>query len=279
MKNKAVDVKTINSPKEVKPSELKDEVAEMSKIFKKTKTLIRVIAIILVSVFTWLEFHDLITSKEVIPMFTDKFSDILFKVILALYYISWVAGTSVDMKDEEYTLLIAPNKGQLTITATTTILVLGFLFAWLCGTNTPQSFALALSTFFIFNVIGWFYLKFFIKEAIDKSIDKYIRTKDPLGLYKIKIIQHFLWGRWQTYRFITGFFLLVVINIFAFSDLSLKIKEAVMSPSSQFFIVLIFFLYVFIFEIWIWYVRVERNFTFKIIKKIKEDEMINNLNK
>src|SRR5437588_856213 len=186
---------------------LNNEFAPLRKIAKKTKTLIHTIAVALAFIFTWLEFHDL----SLIPLFTDTFSNIFFKIILAFFYLSWVIGASKDIEDEEYVLLVAPNKGKLAISGIMTILTLGALFTCLCIFNTYKSFVIALSGFFIFNVISWLYLKLFLKKAINESINKYKMNDDLYGLLKIKAIEDFLWGEWQINRFILGFFLLFIV--------------------------------------------------------------------
>jgi hypothetical protein len=256
--------------REVKPSEVKDEIASLNKIFRRTKTLIKTIALILAFFFTWLEFRNIMIAREVIPLLTDKLSNTFFKIVIVIYYFSWLAGTSKDLDDEEYTFLTAPNSGKLSISALGSMAVLAGLFAWLCGASTPKSIAIVLTTFFISNVLGWIYLKWYIKEAIEKSIEKYENRKDNLGLYKISIIKTYLWGKWEIYRFITGFIILLILDIFAFSNLSQIITKYLMLPSSQFLIVFMFFVYVIIMEIWIWFYRIERNITFKVVNKLKE---------
>lgn len=255
-----------------KPSELKEEAESMSNIFKRTKLLIKYFGGALVLIFTFLELSSLIDPKELIPMFTEKFSNIFFKVVIALYYLSWVAGTSKDVDDEEFTFLIAPNKGKLTNTAIGTMITLTVLFGCLCWANTYKLFAIALTVFYIFNIISWHIIKSFIKESLEKSIEKYEEGNDHLGAFKIKRIQYFLWGNWQTYRFIIGAILLLVVDVLAFTDISQTIKQLLKLPSAEFVIALSFFIYVGVLEIWIWCLRIERSISFNVVKKIKSYE-------
>src|SRR5260221_1223864 len=117
----------------------KKESGSIKRIFKRTKTIIKIVAWTLAASFTWLELYHL----PIFPMLTDRFSSVFLKIIIAIYYISWIAGPLKDLEDEEYVLLIAPNKGKLTILAIVTILTLGVLFGWLCLAHTYQEFAIA----------------------------------------------------------------------------------------------------------------------------------------
>lgn len=269
MKEKKIAKKGKKTMKFITPSEQKEEATSMSNIFKRTKFLIKYFGGALVLIFTFLELSNLIDPKEIIPMFTERFSNIFFKAVIALYYLSWVAGTSKDVDDEEYTFLIAPNKGKLTLSAISTMATLTVLFGFLCWANTYKLFAIALTAFYIFNIISWGVIKSFIKEALDKSIEKYKEANDHLGHFKINTIKDFLWGNWQTSRFITGAILLLGVDVFAFTDVSQTIKEMLNLPSSEFVIAMSFFIYVGVLEIWIWCKRIELSLSFNVVKKIK----------
>ncbi|MCX6230366.1 MAG: hypothetical protein NTZ33_02370 [Bacteroidetes bacterium] len=266
----------MDKKKEVKKSKRrKDYVLHkdptLHKMIKNTKTFIRITGVILTFNFVWLEFHEL----PLIPLFTNTFSSVFFKIILALFFASWIAGTSKDLEDEESALLVAPNKGKLTMLAIGTIVILGVLFAWLCKANTYSEFAIALSVFYIFNIISWYYLKLFVKESINESIKKYEEVNDIYGLKKIKTIEDFLLGKWQVKRFAYGFIFLVILNILAFTNYSQNISTLIDIPSTQFIIVLSFFMYLGEMEIWIWLKRIKRDITFELIEEFKV-EMKNN---
>jgi len=249
------------------------EVLQIHRIYKTTKTLIKIIATVLAFAFTWLEFHDL----PLTPLFTDAFSGIVFKITLASFFLSWVIGVSKDLEDQEYVLLIAPNKGKLAKSSITVIVILGVLFGCLCIVDSFRAFAIILTVFSIFNVFSWFYYKGFVKKALDDSEDKYKMHNDSYGTFKIKTIRNFLWGDWQKERFYIGFTILIFINILVFSNLSQIIATKLKIPSSQFVVVLSFFLYICVTEIWIWYVRFKRNIVFELLEEIKEENRLNNL--
>lgn len=239
-----------------------EESKRLSKIFKTTKTLIATMSTVLLFFFGWLEFKNI-----TLPMFDEKFANAFYKIVLALYFFCWVFGTNTDLSDEEYTLVIAPNKGELTNLAIGMLFAIGVLFGILCWVHTYKAFAIALTVFFGFNIISWRFLLKFLKPTLD--VNKKKVAKSIIGKFKIEIIEKYLWGNWQWFRFGIGFLVLIIINILAFTNLSQVIASFLKIPSSQFIFVFSIFIFICVMEIYIWYIRLCRKISLKVLTDIE----------
>jgi hypothetical protein len=246
---------------------MEKKIKRTNTIYKKVKLFINISAAILALFFTWLQF-DISLFK---PFFTDEWANILFKLSLVLYYFSWIFGTTADLKDEDYTLNIYPNKNEISKISFGILLFLVLLFALLCFINTASLFAIVLSGFLIFNVISWRYLVHFAKPTF-KENENIIKNKFDYEYQKV--LENYLMGRWQWYRFIYAVFFIIVINILIFSDLHLFVA-AKLHCSSQFIISICFLFYVVTFELWVWFKRIERILTFRIYDKLDDIYMLN----
>jgi len=174
-----------------------EESIKRKEIIEKVKMLIKIVAWILFSFFGWLNFKDF----PVVALLNDEFADIFLKVTLALYYISWILGTSTDLKDEEYTFLVAPAKGKITMWAITIIFALGALFAVLCWADDFRIFSVFLFIFFTGDRLGNLYLVRKVKPDIEKSIKIYTKNKNFTGLLSIQSIDEFLSGKYINRRY------------------------------------------------------------------------------
>ena len=229
-------------------------------IYKKTKLVINISATILALFFTWLQF-DISFFK---PLMTNELANFIFKIALLIYYFSWIFGTIADLKDEDYTFSIYPNQNKLTTKPVLIIITLAFLFAFLCYSNTSKIFVIALSSLFIFNVLSWLYIVNFAKPTFDDNKKKCI---DKFEFEYHKVLENYLMGKWQWYRFIYAAFILILLNILIFSDLHLLIAYK-LNCSPQFIISISLLFYVITFEIWVWVKRIERIVSFRIFDKL-----------
>ena len=244
-----------------------EESIRRATIIKRVKLMIRTVATILLFFFGWLNFKDF----PYIELLDDDFADILIKISLALYYLSWVFGTSTDLKDEEYTLLIAPNKGKIKSMAVGTIVMLGLLFAILCWAKDFRVFSISLFLFFLVDRLGNIYLGRYIRLAIDESKKVYIENENFIGLLSINSIDEFLSGKYINWRFGIGIFVVSIMVLFSFTDLPAKIATLVNIKSPDLLIVSLIFLYVVVIELWIWYKRLRRKIYLNVLSEINND--------
>lgn len=234
---------------------------EVIKIAKMTRSYIAIIALLLVLLFGWLQVRDYI----ILQIINIQFTNIFYKVTLAIYFSLWVYGTTMDLDDEEYTLLVAPSKSKLTISAISTIIITGIAFGILCSVQTPQAITIVLSIFFIVNVISWQFLIHYVQKPFLKSKQKYEQAENYFVFLKLEIVEQYLYGNWQWKRFGAGLIVLLALNIIVFFNLSSSIVATLHIPSSLFVVVFLFFLYICVMEIWIWHKRLHKKISFKIL--------------
>lgn len=240
-------------------------------IVKRVKLMIKTVATILLFFFGWLSLKDF----PYIELLNDDFSAILLKISLGLYYFSWIFGTYADLEDEEYTLLIAPNKGKITNMAVGTIAMLGLLFAILCWAKDFRVFSISLFLFFLFDRLGNIYLVRYIRPAIDESKKKYIENENISGLLSINSIDKFLSGKYINWRFGIGILIVLIMVLFSFTELPVEISVFFGIKSPDLLIVFLIFLYVVVIELWIWYQRLRRKIYLQLLIEIDEKYQLN----
>lgn len=231
------------------------------------KALIKYIGAALVIFFTWLQFKEIPA-----PEINDKLSSTFLRVTLTLCYLSWIYGTITDLNDEEYTFIIAPNRGKLTKTSVGMIFMAGILFALLClSAVSLRFFTIVLTLFSISGKIGEIYMGKFVGPAIEESKTRYSEANDYLGLLSIIAIEQYIMGKWFWKRFFVGSIILVFVNLLSFTELSVVLAAKLHIQSSSFVIVSSIFIYLFVMELWIWYKRIKRKLYLELLADLNKD--------
>ena len=251
---------------EIERSITHEEAIRRRGIFNKTKLLIKIISGILLLVFGWLNFKDL----PYIALIDDDLTLILLQLVLAIYFISWIRGTMVDLKDEEYTFLLAPNKGKMTSMAVGTIFMLGALFAILCWThNNFKIFSIALFVFFLIDKMSNIYLVNFVKPTINNIKRIHSENGNYTGYLSVETIEEFLSGKYINWRFAIGISIISILILFSYTNIPSLISSNLNIQPPKLILVLLVLLYVFVIESWIWYKRLKRKIFLEILEKIK----------
>jgi len=230
-------------------------------IYWRTKLIIKILAAIMAVLFSWLQF-----DMSFQPIMTDEVSNLIFKTSLALYYFSWIFGTTGDMSDEEYSLKVLPHGNKLSGSAIGVILSLALIFALLCLANTYKLFILALSLLLIFNVFSWLYIVKFIKPTFFENKDLVNSNAD---IEYQNVLEAYLTGRWQWYRFGVAAVYLLILNILVFSGWINQLAN-VLKMNPQFLMSLTIMIYIVGFEAWVWIKRLERIFVFHALNRLTE---------
>jgi hypothetical protein len=236
-------------------------------IYGRVKTIITISASILSIFFAWLQFDEISLQ----PIMSSEISNLLFKVALSLYYFSWIFGTIGDMESEEETFRLHPKVNELSIGAIGVIAVIVILFATLCFTSTFESFIIALSLLLAFNIFSWRYLIWFLKPIFKKNKQAYIL---PIEFEYHYVLEEYILGKWQIYRFIYGGILICVLNLLIFTDL-LNNTSRLLKSNSQFIVSIALLFYVITFEAWVWIKRIIRIYTFHVLEELDRKYQIN----
>jgi len=234
-------------------------------LYSKTEKIIKLFAGILALFFGYLEFRG---TK--VPFMTDDWAEFILKISLAVLYSCWIFGCIADLRAENYTFEVYPNKNKLTVKSLAVIIILAILFGILCWANTFELFTIALSALFLFNVFSW---RFIVKFAQPTFDENRIIAINNFGYEYQKILENYLLGSWQWYRFAFGAFLIILLNFLIFTKLHI-IVASILGCSTQVLISLSLFSYVIILETWVWAKRIERILSFKILDSIDDRYII-----
>jgi len=240
-------------------------------IFKRTRLFITFFASALGLYFGFLQ----LSGIEIDPFKNDEFADILMKINLLIYYLGWLNGTLMDLKDEEAIFILPPNKGKFTASAIGTLIILAILFFLLCSFRSNYVFVLILDGFLIANVISWKYLINFISNSVKENKEFYSNeNKNYKSIYLNLMIDVYLKGNWQWWRFGIGAFILIIINVLVFTQLAQIISIRFNMHSAELVKAIGFLIFITVTEGWIWIMRLKRRTQIELIDTLDENYYI-----
>jgi hypothetical protein len=246
------------------PQQKKNQLA----FFKRIRLIIQLIAAALGLYYGYLQ----LSGLEVEAFKTDGFADTLMKITLLIYYLAWLKGNLMDLKDEEAIFMMPPNKGKFSFSAIMMILLLAIIFFFLCYFKSKRIFALILDAFMISNIYGWQYLIKFISDSVKENKEFYnSENKNFRNEYLRIMVEDYLKGCWQYWRFGVGIFMLIIINILVFTNFSLLISSGLNLKSAELVKAIGFIIFITVFEGWIWYMRLRRSVSLNLIDKLDEE--------
>ncbi len=216
------------------------------------RTIIKTLAAILVFVYGWLKLGSL-PIGAIVGGISD---DVLVKIALCIYFLSWVAGTMNDTDEQETAYAKAPNQGRFPWQGVAVCIIVAAVFGILCCVDSAKWFGFWLAVFLALNIGGYCYLRSVIEPVMTQSKDEYNKDHNTLSILKLEIVQTYLIGNWQWYRFTYGFAVIGLIITMCYSQLPdvLNAKYPAIPPQS--YIALSVFFYVITFEGWIWIMRI-----------------------
>src|ERR1700730_1437932 len=225
---------------------------------------------------------------------------LVWKLIISSYFVSWVVGVKFDKTREEYVYNTAPSQVKLDITsiilAAVVFLLFGIMYVidgltsyttddkntsfivktlveWLSEafiSNTQAYMAthgryiilILLNVLWFFNIPLWMYfLHKYINPMSSDAKSKCRRDGNILGLEKISIVDQYIGGRWQTYRFVIG----SIILIFVDAELIIYSYPNPFTPLS-----LIICGYLLFIEAWAWLMRAQMKYAIQSLDRLSE---------
>jgi hypothetical protein len=180
---------------------------QKKRFFKEINIYCKVILLILAIILSLIS---IITITKIVvqyfsssDIFSIYYGDILFG-IFCIYYASWLYGLGLDLKAEESAFFSAPNEGKITTKDQILMISLAVLFGVIViYKGSIQMVSGLLFLFLLVNYIGWIYLKRLIETTIKKDLIKYQESKTFIKYEKLVVVEEWLFGRWQTIRFVT----------------------------------------------------------------------------
>jgi hypothetical protein len=204
-----------------------------------TRLLVKAAATGLVLTFGYLQ----LSGAEYGSIVSDVSADATFKLALALYYASWVAGTLVDTAVQERTYSSPPTGGRMPVGGFVAALVLSIAFGGLCfWAANPTRFAGLLGVFLVLNIVGWRYLLHRLDPTVRESRAAFDRSYFKLERLHI-VYDEYLAGPWQVSRFAVALLGVAALNVL------------VRAGADDILIAGVTLAYVVVIEAWIWYMR------------------------
>ena len=249
-----------------KQSEEKNKTVEL---VNKSKFWIRTLAIAVGLGYGWLKFK----GFDFHPVINQVSTELLIKLSLSIYYFSWWFGATLDGSDQGIVFQKVINNGKVPKLGIFTAITVAISFFILCAYWESQILPTILMIFWIINFIQWkVFTKYVMRPYYNQNQEFYSKLKNQLIRKRFDIVYSFLYSNWQYYRFLVGFIFLIPTVILTISnkynDFFVKnLKE------KQFIIALLILLFVLIVEGWIWYYRLKRKFTIKILTEVIEEKM------
>ena len=218
-----------------------------------SRSLVKWSAGILVVLFSWLE----LKSVPIGEIVGSVSGDLLTKIALSLYYLSWVAGLINDVDEQEKAYSKAPNQGRFPWTKG----ICGNgchcrCFALLCVIRSAIWFSIVLAAFLAVNVVGYRYIRSLIMPVIANSRREYTENEDYNGVVKLKIVETYMTGSWQWWRFGYAAFGIGIIMAMSFSRLPQVLNSLYPGIPSGTYVALSVLSYVITVEGWMWAMRI-----------------------
>jgi hypothetical protein len=236
----------------------------VSRLARTTRWLIYVLVTILTMEFAWLKLigHDLgLIMKDLTPT-------LLFRLSLALYFTSWAFGTASDTNAQESVYAVAPADGSLPVGAWIIAVLICVVFAILCFVKNVGTFSVFLTVFLIVNVVGWRYILAMVSDPLARSVERYTRSENYVKLQELRLVEHYLSGTWQWWRFAVGAIFIGAMLALAFQQVSLRVATQFGLPSADYAFSAVIFGFVAVMEGWIWAMRLRRHIAMEVIREI-----------
>ena len=231
------------------------------------RILVGVIAFLLLLLFGWLSLQDTLF----ILFNSNQSAEIVFKFAITIYFVSWLHGPQFDLKDMKYFILVAPEKGKLPMMAVSIIIMAGVLFALLCISRDIKVFSLLLLVFRSIDRFGNIYLSKKYEPALDSSIEIFKKQNDFIEVLICEAVRGIARSKQISNRYIFSLTLIILMIIFAFTNLNIKISALIRLDDPELLFSLTVLFYVIVHEIWTWYVRLNRHQYIQSLVKINEE--------
>jgi hypothetical protein len=234
------------------------------RVARTTRWLIYGLATLLTLVFGWLKLN----GQDFAPIVKDLTPSLLFRTSLALYFTSWAFGTTSDTNVQESVYAVAPASGSLPMGAWSIAISISLVFAILCVVKSVGIFSLVLALLLTANVVGWRYMLKLVADPLSRSAEEYESCQDYAKLQELREVARYLSGGWQWWRFGAGAIIIGAMLALAFEQVSLRVGFLFGLPSTEYAFSVLVFAFVAIMEGWIWAIRLQRNITIDVIRKI-----------
>jgi hypothetical protein len=254
-----------------------DSKAEIDRFASRIQTAIKIVGGILAALFTWLQLKDF----PFIPLLESTPPEAILKFIIAVYYFSWVFGSSFDVRLQQSVYVSDPGRGQLTwpgIVALGALAVIAAVLLWV--SDSTKEFAVVLHIFVLADLLTWkYYLIPRTTPIIRASKGICAKDREFFDLERLSLVESYMVGKWHWYRFIALGALLLIIDVLCFIDpiralLGALIESAVpglkTGLATSLLPVLSIVAFIVVAEGWKWMLRINMRTALQVISDLKK---------
>jgi hypothetical protein len=167
---------------------------------------------LLVAAFAWVQ----IKNFPVIAILENTKPQSILQLALAGGFASWAAAISFDLSTQQAVYVDDPDEGRITFElAGAMILLTAVAGGLLWASNDEKRFALAIDIYILGNIVFWRLLLRRAKAVIEAS-KAFYRDEDLFELEKLNVLETYVGGHWQWYRFGVMFAIAIILDAVCF---------------------------------------------------------------
>jgi hypothetical protein len=167
-----------------------------SSIATIARRIIEVGGAILVAIFAWLQLKN-IPFVEPIRNAEPRY---ILQFELAFYYLCWYCGTKFDVTTQESIYVTRGPYPWRAVAGALVLLCVAAVLLW--ASDDEKKFSAVLILFLVINVGTWQVLVYEVSKIIKDAEAFYLKERDYFALAQLKIVQRYIAGSWQWYRFV-----------------------------------------------------------------------------
>lgn len=243
--------------------------ADVKKFAHSVHRIVRAAELLLPVIVGGLEIGELVRENgfallphALVSAFTNAdVARVLWRAALVIYFLSWVIGADSDIEFQQEAYLVAPrgDTGGLTNRDIAIAVGIAIGFGVLCYVrDSYRGFAIALAGFWLANIASWRYLVRMLEPPIRESVAQCERENRYIELEKVRIVEHYILGEWQWWRFGIGTLLAIAMNLLAWRGVSIGYAAGSI------------FAFVVIVESWMWLMRWRGKYGIQLLEDLNQ---------
>jgi hypothetical protein len=190
-----------------------DDEDSVAPLWKWAIRTIGLFASVLGVLFAWVQLRAI-----PIPPLENTEPTYIRRIVLALYYACWVAGTTIDANIQKEVYRNDPQGGNVPREAFIAVAGLFVVAAFLLWASTSdERISMALIPFLIVNIIGWRVLVRRVDPIITATAREYEQKGKFHRLEQLHVVRDYITGGWQWARFALMGLIVLAANLFTFS--------------------------------------------------------------
>lgn len=248
-------------------TELQEGKNDLIHVASRVRLVVRGLATGLALAFGWLQLKGI----SIVPFATDDHAQIVVRVSLVLYYLSWVAGNSWDISDTVTAVAVPPRKRDMPWETIVFGVSLCLVFAALCWSSSASRLSMSLVTFWILDFGLWLYYTKRILLPMVRQSEGIYAGSPRLQTARLREFKKYASGDWQWKRWIVGALILVALTSMTHTSLGGVVAGLLRLPSTGFVLASVTFLFVLVVEIWIWSWRIRTRTAFDLLRTLETE--------